>query len=181
MNKRIFHIPFFAVLLMLIAICVTGCNGKQVDLPSQGSQAAQSPNEVVVYFTKSRGMKSVTEGVVRQIPAEYHGSELEFAVRELLQGPNQEESRQGYFSEIPKGTRLIAVEEQDGKLKVDLSRQFVAGGGSNTMQQRLAELKQTILETEKNKQVSLSVEGKPLEALGGEGIEVDQPLKRPIQ
>lgn len=166
------------LMLAVVIVPLIGCRQETPTLPDQTSQAGtQTRNEVVVYFTKSRGTEPVTEGVVRHIPADYTGSDLEYAIRELLAGPNEEESLLGFFSEIPKGTRLIAVSEENGKVKVDLSRQFTSGGGANSMQQRLAEMKQTILEAEQSKDVFLSVEGELLETLAGEGVEVGEPLK----
>jgi spore germination protein GerM len=141
-------------------------------------QNASSLEQVTVFFSKSRGPEVVTEGVVRAVPKEGKQQPLAFAIQELLQGPNNHESTHGFFSEIPKGTRLLGVKEQDNAILINLSRQFTYGGGSTSMQQRLAELKKTVLAVEKKKPVYVDIEGQRLQVLGGEGVMVHEPINK---
>ena len=105
----------------------------------------------------------------------------DLAIEELLKGPNHEESVQGYYSEIPKGTRLLGVTEENGQVHINLSRQFVTGGGSNSQKQRAEELKRTILGMANGIEVMVEIEGEKLSALLGEGLEIPNPLEQPIQ
>jgi spore germination protein GerM len=61
---------------------------------------------------------------------------------------------------------------------VDLSREFEQGGGSNSMQSRLLQVVYTATTFEPTAEVFLTIEGKKLETLGGEGVDVPSPLTR---
>jgi spore germination protein GerM len=145
---------------------------------------------VAIYFSQSHGSRVVLRPVKRSVPPQLEKNSpdqpkdqtlIAFSLLELLQGPSDEESAQGLYSEIPKGTRLLRLTSGPQRVDLNVSRQFVSGGGSNSMAQRLAELKTTVFEAQKHagaskKPVYLAVEGQPLKLLGGEGIIVDEPL-----
>lgn len=109
---------------------------------------------------------------------------LEFAVNELLRGPA---SGHGESSEIPLGTVLIsvhdihpsdkAVKAGKGGLVIDLSRHFLAGGGLESMETRLEQLKRTINGVAAQP-VYLDVEGRRVSETPGDGIPVPQPLNQ---
>ncbi len=143
---------------------------------SNASPDADARASITIYFTKSRGTQTVTEGVIRHIPKSYAHSDTQYVIETLLEGPNEEESILGFFSEIPKGTRLVGVTETDDAIRINLSEQFISGGGSNSKQQRLAELKRTINSLSTDKHVYVDINGKELEILSGEGVEVAEPL-----
>jgi spore germination protein GerM len=110
---------------------------------------------------------------------------LEFAVNELLRGPGGDS---GASSEIPRGTVVIAVrnvsarpganEGEKGGIVIDLSRHFLAGGGLDSMETRLAQLKRTVNEVAAGEPVYLNVEGQRLTQTPGDGLEVAQPINR---
>ncbi|MBX2860858.1 MAG: GerMN domain-containing protein [Vampirovibrio sp.] len=154
---------------------------KTVERPSVPSPQYQAKDEVVIYFSKAAGSQIQTEPVVRPVPQASQKNLLDFALFKLLEGPTDEESVHGFFSEIPKGTRLLAVQDLQDQIRVNLSKQFVSGGGSNSIQQRLAELTQTILSVEPKRPVYLDVEGKELKVLGGEGLIVEEPINQGVQ
>lgn len=99
---------------------------------------------------------------------------LEAAFNQLLAGPNDPST----FSTIPQGTKLRGVTVKDDGVHLDLSPEFNSGGGSATMIGRLAQVLFTATSLEPKAKVWISVEGKPLELLGGEGLEVPQPMTR---
>lgn len=144
------------------------------DAPPAGPSEPQT--QAVLYFCKNRGTASITEGVVRAIPAADRREPLAFAVRQLLQGPNREESQSGYYSEIPASTRLLSLQRTAQGWRVNLSRAFTVGGGSNSMTLRMKALQQTILAVEKRVPVFVDIEGQQLNVLGGEGLVVPEPL-----
>ncbi|MBK8191048.1 MAG: GerMN domain-containing protein [Vampirovibrionales bacterium] len=153
------------------------------DTPPPGGDAPDGPpsaerplNKAVIYFNKSQGASVALEGVVRAIPPAEKAQPLTFALSQLLKGPETQETADGYFSEIPKGTRLLSVRQSQGRYRVNLSQQFTAGGGSSSMQQRMKQLQQTILGVEKRVPVFVDIEGKQLDVLGGEGVVVQEPL-----
>ncbi len=169
-----------ATLYGLTLFFVGGHNPPSIppDPTSTGTGGDQETTEVMVFFSKNKGSESVTEGVVRQIPKEFDALSINYALEELLEGPDEKEESQGYFSEIPKGTQLIEVTQAPNELRVNLSRQFISGGGSHSMQQRMKQLNGTIRSVEKAIPVFIDIEGKQLDLLGGEGIMVKEPVNQ---
>lgn len=180
-KKASFSITFLMTLFTVACIFMTGCHWfkPQVEEPRADFHAETLVNrDVVIYFSKSRGTEVVTEGVTRTVPQAYSGDKLAFAVNELLKGPTPQEKAQGFFSEMPAGTRLIQVARQGKTIHVNLSDKFTSGGGSTSMQQRLEELTKTIQYQEKKIPVDVDINGHPLKVLGGEGLEVPQPVNK---
>lgn len=79
---------------------------------------------------------------------------------------------------IPQGTELRSVRIESNNVYVDLSQAFTSGGGSLSMQGRIAQVLYTASSLDPKARVYLSVEGEPLTVLGGEGLIVEQPLTR---
>lgn len=151
-----------------------------VKLPDLSAGQQIKKEEVTLYFSKAKGPENIIEPVVRKVPADKitkpSAEWLKFAVEQLLIGPNKQESIHGYFSEIPKGARLLGVSTTSKNIIIDLSTQFTSGGGANSMSQRLKELRGTVKSLSPVKPVIITIEGKPLELLGGEGLEVTEPI-----
>ncbi|PSB45162.1 hypothetical protein C7B67_21800 [filamentous cyanobacterium Phorm 6] len=99
---------------------------------------------------------------------------LQVAFNSLLAGPKDA----SVSSEIPQGTKLRSLNVKSEGVYVDLSREFTSGGGSSSMTSRLGQVIYTATSLKPNTKVWISVEGKPLELLGGEGLEVAQPSTR---
>jgi spore germination protein GerM len=83
-------------------------------------------------------------------------------------------------STIPAGTKLLSSAIKADGLHIDLSKEFTQGGGSTSMQGRIAQVLYTATSRNPDMPVWIDVEGKPLEALGGEGVEIKQPLTRKV-
>lgn len=100
---------------------------------------------------------------------------LTAAFERLLWGPQQPDR----FSEIPPGTQLLNLATTpDGAIAVDLSPEFTRGGGSASMIGRLGQVVYTATSLNPDAPVRISVNGEPLNVLGGEGLEVPQPVTR---
>lgn len=82
------------------------------------------------------------------------------------------------FSAIPADTDLLALSVEDNGVYVDLSGAFETGGGSASMIGRLTQVMYTATSLDAEQPVWLSVDGEPLERLGGEGLEISQPMTR---
>lgn len=164
------------IFLLFSASCSLN-NTEEQGLPIDISFGKSKP--VRVYFTKSRSPDDIYfVTVVRRIaPDENYYSA---ALRELFLGPNKAEEFKGIMTEIPIGTRLIDVTEnpEEDEVLVNLSSQYLTGGGSATMQLRYLQLYKTLAKIAPDKKFYLLIEGKKIKAIGGEGLEVSEPLKK---
>lgn len=100
---------------------------------------------------------------------------LAAAFDRLLSGPQEPNQ----YSEIPPGTQLLNLTATtEEAIAIDLSKEFTTGGGSASMIGRLGQVVYTATSLNPNAQVRISVNGLPLEILGGEGLEIPQPITR---
>ena len=131
---------------------------------------------VEVFFTKNVNGKDVYVAMPRKKPAEIEVSDVEFAVKLLLKGPNATERKAGVCSEIPPNTELLYVKETPVKVIVNLSSDFEFGGGGDSVYKRMYQLIKTV---NKNslKPVYLYIDGQQANVIGGEGLMLKQPLR----
>lgn len=128
-----------------------------------------------IYWLKSTGNRiELVASPLTLKSADKPNELLEAAFNSLLAGPNDP----AFASTIPKGTKLRSVKILQDGVHVDLSKEFTSGGGTTSMTGRLAQVVYTASSIEPNANVWIDVEGQKLSVLGGEGIEVDQPLNR---
>lgn len=146
---------------------------KPTETPKTAQPTAQQTAKV--YWLKDSGTSTelVPVPVASTTKTEKPGDSLQTAFNTLLTTPPA-----GTFSSIPQGTKLNSVSIKNDGIHVDLSPEFKTGGGSATMIARLAQVLYTATSSDPNAQVWLSVDGKPLEVLGGEGLVIPVPLTR---
>ena len=99
---------------------------------------------------------------------------LEVVFQSLLAGPTEGTGS----TTIPKGTKLQSLKVENDGIHVNLSNEFTTGGGSTSMIGRVGQVVYTATTLNPNAKVYIEVNGKKLETLGGEGLEVEQPLTR---
>jgi spore germination protein GerM len=131
--------------------------------------------ETKVYWLRSVGKKLELAPV--KIAVEGGNSDREqltATVERLLKGP----ANSDVTSSIPEGTKLNSLKVAKDGVHVDLSKSFTKGGGSTSMQGRLGQVIYTASSLNPSERVWISVEGEPLTVLGGEGLEVSQPMTR---
>jgi germination protein M len=100
------------------------------------------------------------------------------ALNALLAGPTREEAAAGLFTSIPGGTSLLGLSIEDGIATVDMSGVYESGGGSLSMQMRLAQVIYTITQYASVRGVQFELDGKAITAFSGEGIVLDHPVTR---
>lgn len=106
------------------------------------------------------------------------GAPAQAAVRALLAGPTAEEREFGLGSAVPAGVTLRGLTVRDGLATVDLSGGFASGGGSLSMQLRAAQVVFTLTQFPTIDRVAFELDGEPISALGGEGVEVGPSADR---
>lgn len=153
---------------------MTSCS-KQKPIMTEASKGKGA--KVTVYFTKaSDELGVVLIPVVRRVREDR--TPYETAIRELFLGPTLEEREKLELNtEVPEGSRLINIKEDGKEVQIDISSQFMFGGGSETMQVRFRQLRETALNLAKGRPVYLYIDGQLAQKIGGEGLEIPQPLK----
>lgn len=137
------------------------------------SQAAQSTT-AQIYLLRDTGKNLELVPKPIEVNAKQPNAVLEAAFQQLLAGSGDAK----VSNTIPAGTKLRSLKVQDDGIHIDLSQEFATGGGSASMSGRLAQVIYTATTLDAKANVWIEVEGKPLELLGGEGLEISQPMTR---
>lgn len=101
------------------------------------------------------------------------------AMEALLAGPtNSEAGDRTITSAIPDGTSLLGIAIKNGVATVDLSTEFDSGGGTASMQYRLAQVVYTLTQFSTVKSVVFQIDGETVTVFSSEGIILDGPVGR---
>ena len=149
--------------------------------PGSTPSAAPSPAGTTIvraYFVL--GGQPGSEGLVpvlREIPETTAVATA--AMNAVLAGPTADEAGDRTItSAVPTGTRLLGVTIKNGVATVDLSTEFDSGGGTASMQYRLAQVVYTLTQFTTVKSVIFQIEGQTVTVFGSEGIVLDGPVGR---
>ncbi len=82
------------------------------------------------------------------------------------------------ISAIPADTEVLNVKVEGNDIFLDFSPEFTSGGGSTSMLGRITQVLYTATSRNEDAKLWITVEGKALTTLGGEGLILDQPLTR---
>jgi spore germination protein GerM len=97
---------------------------------------------------------------------------------EPLGGPSAAEAAAGLVTSIPSGTWLLGLRIDRGVAYVDLSGSFAFGGGSRSMLTRIAQVVHTLTWFPTVGSVRFLIDGREVDAIGGQGVIVDHPPTR---
>jgi len=148
---------------ILVAVSVLGGCGIERD------ETVDAPTtELSVFFVRGEKLYAVTRRV--------EGPSA--AIRVLLAGTSADESAAGIATAIPEGSTLRGLSIVGSLATVDLSSTFDDGGGSLSMQLRVAQIVYTLTEFPIVERVQFRIDGAPVAAIGGEGVVVDPPVDR---
>lgn len=196
--KRV-HASVSVIVIVTALVAVAGCAGRpgpvaqqpsSITTPTPPSETTSSAtrtieaskavepvephmNEAaaVIYFMDSERLVAVDRTV--DAPAVAAS-----ALKALLAGPSASETDKGLISSIPAGTKLRSIKIDGRTAVVDLSKKFSSGGGSLSMLSRVAQVVYTVTQFSSVDRVVFRIEGKRVEALGGEGIILIDPQTR---
>lgn len=163
------------IISFLLSFSACACSVQQDVNQSSETEEIKNAATVRVYFTKSEEPDGISlVSVKRKVPKDENI--LDSTLRELFLGPTKKEALLGVMTEIPTGTRLIKITESEDDILLDISSQYLVGGGSASVQLRYLQLYNTIKQVEPHKKFYLHVDGKSIKTIAGEGLEVAQPL-----
>jgi germination protein M len=153
----------------------TGASGTGGTLETGSSSTSEGSASLVryeVWFTRDESLFMVrrTQEATPRIGTA--------AMESLLAGPSAQEQAAAVGSQIPAGTQLLGLSVDSGVATVDLTSEFESGGGSASMNMRIAQIVYTLTQFPTVKGVLFQLDGQPVDVLGGEGVIVDQPVTR---
>ena len=148
---------------------------KPVEIGENNTNDKKEKEYTYIYFL---ALDSDDNGIYKKVQREVPSGEnkLDYAIKELLKGPNIIEKSSGAYSEIPKSTKLLSIKETKEKIIIDLSSDFETGGGTDSIYSRMMQLVKTSINNTDNKKIYLYIEGNQVNLIGGEGIMITQPL-----
>jgi spore germination protein GerM len=155
-------------------------NNPQSSAPTTANQVTQSPpatravdGQLAVYWIESSKNKLIAVPIA--IKAKSNDEAIGSVINTLItERPPESE----LYSAIPANTKVLSAITKSKEIRINLSQDFTKGGGSASMQGRIIQVLYTATTLEPDAKVYLSVEGKPLKYIGGEGLEVPQPMTR---
>lgn len=147
-------------------------------LAALGSRTLSRLPDTVVYFVASSDDVFTLERSYRSTVRGAPEAHIRAAIQKLVEGPTAAERNRGLATALPPDLRVLDVQVEESVAFVDLSREMQSGGGSALMRGRLEQLFYTVTQPSGIEGVALSVEGRPLDVLGGEGILVERPWYR---
>lgn len=146
------------VILMILLIALCGCS-----VPNKG---------VKVYFFREDKL----EAVDRDLPT--NENPVVIAMDQLLRGPSEQESANGFTTKIPSGTRSRNVDVEGHTAIIDLNSALVEfEGGTAEAKAIVAQIVYTATSVRGIKEVILKLQGSD-QFIIGPGYEIDHPLSR---
>ncbi|MBW4424440.1 MAG: GerMN domain-containing protein [Nostoc desertorum CM1-VF14] len=146
----------------------------RIEQPSQSTRQPANEQTPNVYWLRSTDKNVALVPQPVRVASIRPNQPLEAAFQSLLAGPTEGTDS----TTIPKGTKLLGLKTENDEVHVNLSEDFTSGGGSTSMMGRVGQVVYTATTLNPKAKVYIDVNGKPLDVLGGEGVELQQPLTR---
>ncbi|MBS3025942.1 MAG: GerMN domain-containing protein [Dolichospermum sp. DET50] len=152
-----------------------GNSSQTIKQPIKQSTTQQGNEQTAsIYWLRSQENRLDLVPQPFKVAATQPNQVLEAAFKTLLTGPTEGTDS----TTIPQGTQLLGLKTENNDVHVNLSEHFTTGGGSTSMMGRVGQVVYTATSLNPQAKVYIEVNGKPLEVLGGEGVELLQPLTR---
>lgn len=165
--------------LLSLALAVAACGipldsaPEAVELEVAAASDAGGPvlgdlAAVSIYLVRDASVVNVT----RDLPAP---PTLEIVFDSLLGSVTEPEQRSGLRTAIPRATEILAIEEVDATLQLDLSQEFAAVGGEEEVL-AVAQIVMTATSIEGIELVAFQLEGVPTDVPVANGALSDDPV-----
>jgi len=141
--------------------------------PDTRAQVTQEQSVQIYWLQPQEGKMKLVAQPIHLNPDEQNVAVVA-AIDRLLAGTSDEKMA----TTLPTGIEVRKIAANKTQIYLDLSQEFGSGGGSASMIGRVAQILYTSTTLNPEAQVWLSIEGEPLEVLGGEGLMLDRPLTR---
>jgi hypothetical protein len=155
-----------------IAVSLAALGAATLVLGAGPPRGAVPPTRVTVYLVRGERVAPVR----RVVPSTRRVALA--ALTALVRGPTRAERAAGYTTCVPAGTRVRGVTISNRVATVDLGGRFESGGGSLSMLLRVAQVVHTATQFSSVERVSFRLDGRPVGAIGGEGVVVAPPVGR---
>jgi hypothetical protein len=126
----------------------------------------------LVYFLRGEKLGTAQRAVPRTVAV------ARAAMEALCGGPTDAEKAAGLLTAVPDGSAVRGISIEGTTATVDLSGEFESGGGSLSMRARVAQVVYTLTQFPTIRAVELMLDGEPVQAIGGEGVIVEEPQRR---
>ncbi|MCM8817894.1 MAG: GerMN domain-containing protein [Candidatus Omnitrophica bacterium] len=135
---------------------------------------------VYVFFVTQKDNQIYLLPVKRQIGyCRNFKNKIAMTIKELLKGPTEEEKKEGFSTFLNENTKLLNVTIEEDMVNLDFSKEVEEGGGTLTMETRIAQIVCSATQFPEIKKVRFLIEGKPINYFSGEGITiVEKPISR---
>lgn len=162
-------------LLAGLAACTRTSGAVEVPVQELPVGVVRSPSAPTTAFDVT--VYLVREDRLVRSPRSVRGtSDVDAAVRGLLQGPTRSEVRAGIFTAIPPDAELLDIRIAGTIAEVDLSREFEAPGSRQGVVLRLAQVVWTVTGLPDMSAVRFLVDGEPADVLTAAGTVVERPV-----
>jgi len=142
--------------------------------PPASQQFVVTAEQPRLYWLKvQQGQEMLVSDPLLNAPKDDPTAALRQAMNLILSTPPN-----GMTTAIPRGTRLLSLELKNGAVYVNLSREFVTGGGSYSVIYRVAQVIYTASSLNPQAPIYLQIEGQPAPPIAGEGLVIDYPTTR---
>ena len=173
MNKKKVAV-FIVAILAIVSLAVVGAIAKQEEnrkVEASTQEVEQNVEEqeaktveVVLYFSDENSEKLIAEKRIVNYET-YKQNASKVVVEELIKGPLDSK----LYSVVPEGTKLLAVEVNDRKAVVDLSKEFIDNhnGGSSGEIMTIYGIVNSLTELKDIDSVEFKIEGESREEFKG--------------
>jgi len=147
--------------------------------PAKPEESSAEKKKVKVYYLiyNDRTGKVSPWPVVKEVS----GSDtLLAALNALVKGTDDAEGKKGLISSFPEGLTIRSAAVRNGIAEIDLSSEFSENAHGDILTGRLNQLFYTSMQFPGVKGITIRINGKPVNSIGGDGLVITWPMKKAL-